>query len=141
MEQPRECVRVIVDREEMIMPLELKYFVLKPAGRSPHAYAARDAMRTYAESIKFHDEMLAKSLHEWADDERRRAHAQGGMAIGPDREILSAALLSALDLIKRNHMVTMGAMAVPEEIERSWRDRCRTTPEQRGIFDALGEKP
>ena len=52
-----------------------------------------------------------------------------------------SALLGALDLIKRNYMVTMGAMAVPEEIERSWRDRCRTTPELRGIFDALGEKP
>lgn len=50
------------------------------------------------------------------------------------------ALLAAVDLLKKNYMITMGAMAVSSEIERSWRHHCRTTPELRRIYEALGEK-
>lgn len=57
-----------------------------------------------------------------------------------DPEDIRDALCGALDLLKKNYMITMGAMAVPDEIERSWRHHCRTTPELRRIFEALGEK-
>jgi hypothetical protein len=57
------------------MPLELKYFVLKPKSKyagDRHAAASRAAMRSYAYSIRDEDSELAKSLEEWADEETRK---------------------------------------------------------------------
>lgn len=55
------------------MALEMKYFVLKPAGSSPHAYAAREALYAYAFEIEAHDPELAKALREWAEREDQEA--------------------------------------------------------------------
>lgn len=49
------------------MPLEMKYFVLKPKGTDPYAKASREALVAYAESIKTHDPNLAEELWEWVD--------------------------------------------------------------------------
>lgn len=51
------------------MPLEMKYFVLKPEGTDPYANASREALVAYAESIKNHDPALAKDIWEWVDQE------------------------------------------------------------------------
>jgi len=45
--------------------LILKYFVLKPKGNDIYAVASRNAIRTYADSIKVKNEKLAKELLEW----------------------------------------------------------------------------
>lgn len=55
------------------MPLALKYFVLKPAGKSPHAEAARQAMFAYAAAIEDTDPQLADELCFWAETESRLA--------------------------------------------------------------------
>lgn len=47
--------------------LEIKYFVLKPRGDSPHAMASREALFRYAECIEDHDPELAQQLCDWAD--------------------------------------------------------------------------
>ena len=52
--------------------LEMKYFVLKPAGPSPYAKASRMAMRTYASAIEGENPELAAELREWTD----RTHAE-----------------------------------------------------------------
>lgn len=49
------------------MPLEMKYFVLKPEGTDPYAKASREALVAYAESIKTHDPGLAEDLWQWVD--------------------------------------------------------------------------
>lgn len=50
--------------------LEMKYFVLKPAGTSLHALACREAMRTYADIIEEDIPELAEDLREWVDYEQ-----------------------------------------------------------------------
>lgn len=129
------------------MPLEMKYFVLKPSGKTIYAHASRQAMYAYAEAIEDDDMLLAKSLNEWAEDEEKRSKNRGIYRSDDENEDwsvlverLQRTILDALDLIKKNYMITMGAMAVSSEIERSWRHHCRTTPELRRIYEALGEK-
>jgi len=56
------------------MPLEMKYFILKPKAKSRcdmHARASQLAMITYAKQIEDEDEKLAKSLIRWAKKEIR----------------------------------------------------------------------
>jgi hypothetical protein len=55
------------------MPLEMKYFILKPGGSGPHHKAARAAMVAYAKAIRPHDCELADSLQEWSAREEIRA--------------------------------------------------------------------
>lgn len=57
------------------MALEMKYFVLKPRGRSHHAEAARAAMLAYARAIGDHDPELAQGLGEWVNREESRMEA------------------------------------------------------------------
>lgn len=45
--------------------LQLKYFVLKPAGNTMHGAACRAAMRTYATVIENANAALANELREW----------------------------------------------------------------------------
>ena len=57
------------------MPLEMKYFILKPKSKykgDPYAHASRQAMDSYAASILRYDPELARSLFEWVDRERKR---------------------------------------------------------------------
>lgn len=57
------------------MPLEMKYFVLKPAsktGKDKYAMAARVAMRAYAEAIRPVDPELAEELWAWANREEQK---------------------------------------------------------------------
>lgn len=49
--------------------LQMKYFVLKPAGDDAHAMACRAAMRCYARHIAATIPDLAAELTEWADKE------------------------------------------------------------------------
>lgn len=49
--------------------LEMKYFVLKPAGDTQYHSASRKAMRTYADAIREENPELARDLREWADHE------------------------------------------------------------------------
>jgi hypothetical protein len=49
--------------------LKLKYFVLKPAGTTLHAYACREAMRVYANVIEQENPVFAKEIMEWVDHE------------------------------------------------------------------------
>lgn len=51
------------------MSLEMRYFILKPRGNSPHAFASRRAMKAYAIHIKDVDPVLAQDLEEWLEDE------------------------------------------------------------------------
>ena len=51
------------------MALEMKYFVLKPAGDGPYAIASRDAMVAYADSIEHEDPDLAAALNSWVLEE------------------------------------------------------------------------
>lgn len=48
------------------MALEMKYFVLKPSGRSPFSEASRAAMGAYADIIYDTDPCLAEELRNWA---------------------------------------------------------------------------
>ncbi len=63
------------------MPLELKYFVLKPRGGDPHARASREAMKAYAHSIREHDPDLYRDLIDWVWVETQEANEH----IGPLR--------------------------------------------------------
>jgi len=49
--------------------LQMKYFVLKPAGDSDYAIASRAAMRAYALTIEEVNNELADQLEAWADEE------------------------------------------------------------------------
>lgn len=49
--------------------LQMKYFVLKPAGRNRYAIAARCAMRAYADNIRATNPRLADELLAWAQRE------------------------------------------------------------------------
>lgn len=53
--------------------LEMRYFVLKIAGNSNHAYACREALRTYASLIRPVNGLLADELDAWADREQAEA--------------------------------------------------------------------
>lgn len=57
------------------MAINMKYFVLKPSGDSPHAFAARWAMAKYAKIISPHDPELASGLREWVSREERVVEA------------------------------------------------------------------
>jgi len=48
--------------------LKMKYFVLKPSGDDAYAKASRDAMLTYADSIKAENFDLASDLILWVDE-------------------------------------------------------------------------
>ena len=47
--------------------LDMKYFVLKPAGRGPAGQASRLALRTYAEEIRGENPGLADDLIAWIE--------------------------------------------------------------------------
>ncbi len=49
--------------------LQMKYFVLKPAGDDAHATACRAAMRCYARHIAMELPDLSRELKDWADAE------------------------------------------------------------------------
>lgn len=49
--------------------LQMKYFVLKPAGNDEYAKASRAAMRQYARMIEWVNPELANDLRKWADSE------------------------------------------------------------------------
>lgn len=54
------------------MPLEMKYFVLKPKSKDTndiYARASRQAMRSYADTIISKDPVLAAQLRKWAEQE------------------------------------------------------------------------
>ena len=57
--------------------IQLKYFVLKPAGTSMHAHASRIAMDAYADIIKGVDMDLARALRTWARRETLKAQGEG----------------------------------------------------------------
>ena len=60
------------NREESGMSnkgIEMKYFVLKPAGDNPYSSASRKAMRAYASQIQEENEDLCSELRAWADSE------------------------------------------------------------------------
>ena len=52
--------------------LIMKYFVLKPEGKSVYAEASRKAMRAYARHIGEHDLQFSKQLLKWADEEHSK---------------------------------------------------------------------
>jgi hypothetical protein len=70
------------------MPLEMKYFVLKPQTQyvpNPHAKASIEAMIRYAEVIDEYDVELAIALRGWAERELKNYSAlykKQGMAGG-----------------------------------------------------------
>ncbi len=52
--------------------LKMKYFVLKPEAKAYndiYAEASRRAMKTYSNHIRQENEVLAKELRSWADEE------------------------------------------------------------------------
>ena len=49
--------------------LKMKYFVLKPNGKSKYAAASRKALRAYAHHIFSINEDLAAGLLDWAEKE------------------------------------------------------------------------
>lgn len=49
--------------------LEWKYFVMKPAGKSPYAEASRRALDTYAASIFTVNPTLANEIRAWVKKE------------------------------------------------------------------------
>ncbi|MBO6755495.1 MAG: hypothetical protein JJ902_04160 [Roseibium sp.] len=53
--------------------LQMKYFVLKPAGDSAYSKASRAAMRAYAEKIKSENPELSDELLSWETVERHKA--------------------------------------------------------------------
>lgn len=53
-------------------------------------------------------------------------------------ERLEEALVTAVGLIRRHHQIAMAAMAIEEEIERSWQHYIKTSFEMRQILAALG---
>jgi hypothetical protein len=59
----------------MVIYGSIKYFVIDPRSKErndAHAYASREAMRTYAECIKEKNPELAHDLLVWADKEAVR---------------------------------------------------------------------
>lgn len=58
------------------MPLETKYFVLKPHGSSAFAKASRSAMIAFAGDIQNEDMELSTSLLDWVMKEERAVREQ-----------------------------------------------------------------
>lgn len=54
--------------------LEMKYFVLKPAGEDAYAIASRTALKAYASAIEKENPSLAYDLHMWRIDEQGNAN-------------------------------------------------------------------
>ena len=52
--------------------LHLKYFVLKPSGNDEYAEASREALKTYANTIKPSNLELAQDLIEWVYAEEEK---------------------------------------------------------------------
>ena len=52
--------------------LEMKYFILKPAGDSAYAKASVEAMLAYANAIEDENQELATDLRLWASTEETR---------------------------------------------------------------------
>lgn len=55
--------------------LEMKYFVLKPAGNDKYAAASRKAMRAYADFIRDENPVLSDELRDWAGREGAESYA------------------------------------------------------------------
>jgi hypothetical protein len=55
--------------------LEMKYFVLKPRGDTPHAEASREALWIYADVLKHYDieHELEQDLRDWVLREVKEA--------------------------------------------------------------------
>ncbi len=53
--------------------LEMKYFVLKPEGKTPYHHASRAAMYGYADAIEEENPEFANDLRNWAGKETARA--------------------------------------------------------------------
>ena len=53
-------------------------------------------------------------------------------------EQLEEALVTAIGVIRHHHQTAMAAMAIEEEIERSWQHYIKTSPGMRQILAALG---
>ncbi len=51
------------------MALVRRYFVIKPEGNNPYAYAARKAMLAFAEAIKDKDPTMCRQLKLWVKRE------------------------------------------------------------------------
>lgn len=56
--------------------LQMKYFVLKPAGESPYARASRAAMAAYAYAIREENPKLSEELEVWALQEAQKTGKQ-----------------------------------------------------------------
>lgn len=54
--------------------LQMKYFVLKPAGNNRYALASREAMLAYARVIKSDNKELHDELIAWATLEHERSN-------------------------------------------------------------------
>ena len=54
--------------------LQMKYFVLKPAGDDPYAQASRNAMREYAKYVRHENPSLALDIEKWAINEQGEAN-------------------------------------------------------------------
>lgn len=57
--------------------LQMKYFVLKPRGSDPYAYASRAALVAYAEAIRSENSELARDLREWVLQEIKLVAREG----------------------------------------------------------------
>jgi hypothetical protein len=55
--------------DENNMDLQMKYFVLKPAGNDLFALASRRAMRVYAETVAKEHPDFANQIREWVNRE------------------------------------------------------------------------
>jgi hypothetical protein len=55
----------------------MKYFVLKPKGKSEYHHASRAAMYAYADAIEDENPALAADLRAWAGKEVARAELSG----------------------------------------------------------------
>lgn len=53
--------------------LRMKYFVLKPRGKSPYHHASRAALYAYADAIEDENQTLADDLRAWGGKETSRA--------------------------------------------------------------------
>jgi len=57
--------------------LEMKYFVLKPKGKSQYHHASRAALYAYADAIEDENLILARDLRGWAGTEVARSALAG----------------------------------------------------------------
>lgn len=54
--------------------LEMKYFVLKPAGDGPYSAASRAAMKAYADVIETENYGLSHELQKWVIEEQGKTN-------------------------------------------------------------------